>query len=103
MVLAAMLAMMMVAAAPAYAQDAFAVSGEGDATATGGDVTVVDASQTATVDVSQVQTGDATAVADDGSLSFASVDSSLDVTVNQVNGGFGEGFFVDDFGFVIFF
>ncbi|HET7477917.1 MAG TPA: hypothetical protein VFJ72_00235 [Rubrobacteraceae bacterium] len=96
MVLVAMLAMMMVAAAPAFAQ------------ATGGDVDLsfVDASQSATVDVTQSQFGDATATSGDvGSAADASIDNSLDVSVTQVNGGFvDDGMFMDDdFGFILIF
>ena len=108
MVLAAMLAMMMLAAAPAYAQDATAGD---DGIAIGGDSTdstVVDASQTTAVAVSQTQAGDSTATATGDSVAVSGdVTASLDVSVNQFNGGFdndfGDDFFVDEFGFVIFF
>lgn len=99
MVLAAMLAMMMAAAAPAFAHDA--VGGDVD-------ILVADASQTATVDVTQSQFGDATATAGDiGSAADASIENSLDVSVTQVNAGVGgvaaaDDLFVD-FPFVIFF
>lgn len=77
-VLAAMLAMMLALASPAFAH------------AVGGDVDLqfVDASQSATVDASQSQFGDATATSGDvGSAASASIDNSLDVSVEQVNAG----------------
>lgn len=96
-VLAAMMAMMLALASPAFAH------------AVGGDVDVlaVDASQSATVDVTQSQFGDATATSGDiGSAANASIDNSLDVSVTQVNGGVGgvaagDDLFVD-FPFVVF-
>ncbi len=94
-VLAAMLAMMLAMASPAFAH------------AVGGDVDVlaVDASQSATVDATQSQFGDASATSGDiGSAADASIDNSLDVSVEQVNGGFDDDFFFDDdFDFIIFF
>lgn len=98
MVLVAMMAMMMVAAAPAFAH------------ATGGDVDVLvaDVSQSATLDVTQSQFGDATATAGDvGSAADASIENSADISVTQVNSGVGgvasgDDLFVD-FPFVIFF
>lgn len=81
MVLAAMLAMMMAAAAPAFAHDA--VGGDVD-------ILVADVSQEATVDVTQSQFGDATATSGDiGSAADASIENSLDVSVTQVNAGIG--------------
>ena len=110
MVLAAMLAMMLAAAAPAMAQDAAGASDEGDVTVTGGDVFIVDASQETAVAVSNIQNGDAAAAADDGSIATASATATSDITINQVNAGVGDDFFddnddffVDEFGFVVFF
>lgn len=80
LVLASMLAMMMVAAAPAFA----------DATAGDVDILLADVSQDVAVDVTQSQFGDATATAGDiGSAADASIDNSLDVSVTQVNAGVG--------------
>jgi len=79
MILAAMMAMMLAMASPAFAH------------ATGGDVDVldVDASQTATVDATQTQNGDATATSGDvASAASASIDNSLDISVEQTIGGF---------------
>lgn len=96
MVLAAMLAMMLVAAAPAFAQ-----------TVTGGDfnLQVVNASQSVTTDVTQSGTatsvgGFATATSGDATLggasgatasadSDASVSNTADISVDQFNGGLG--------------
>ena len=69
--------MMLVAMAPASAS-------------TFDDVEVLDASQFQFA--AQVNTGDANAAADDESDASASIDQSLDQS--QVNGGFGDGFFV---------
>ena len=76
MLLAAMLAMVLAAAAPAFAQ------------ATIGDETQV-------VDCSQVQAavgaqyGDANAAADDESVAIANISQDLDITQNQVNACLG--------------
>lgn len=90
--LAAMLAMMLVAAAPAFAQDATADDG---GVAIGGDVgntqyedsfnTLFFGNQAQFVvyDVTQVQSGTATAVADDGSAAAASAEQSLDISTSQ--------------------
>lgn len=99
MALAAMLAMMMVAAAPAFAHEA--VGGDVD-------ILVADVSQSATVDVTQSQFGDASATSGDlGSAADASIDNSLDVSVTQVNAGVGGvaagGDLFVDFPFVVFF
>ena len=77
MVLGAMLALMLVAAAPAFANHAV-----------GGDVTidVVDASQTQAAAATQTNEGDATA----GNLgSAAAIDQSLTIDQSQVNAGWG--------------
>ena len=77
MAVGAMLALMLVAAAPALA-----------ATATGGDVDLrfVDASQTQAAAAAQTQEGDATA----GNLgSAAAIDQSLTIEQSQVNAGWG--------------
>lgn len=90
-ILAAMLAMMLVAAAPAFAE------------ATGGDFTLtsVDASQSVDVSVTQTQTGDALATSGDlASAADASVSNSADISVEQINGGFVP---MDGFDFVLFF
>lgn len=96
-VLAAMMAMMLALASPAFAH-AVAVDG-------GVDLQFVDASQSATVDVTQ--SGDASATSGLGGAASASVDNSLDVSVTQVNAGVGGGASGDDlfvdFPFVIFF
>ena len=76
MMLAAMLAMVLVAAAPAFAQ------------ATGGDVDiqVVDCSQVAAVAAAQGQYGDATATSGDvASAAAAEIANELGVSVEQVN------------------
>ena len=77
MMLAAMLAMVLVAAAPAFAQ------------ATGGDVNVqyVDCSQVAAVAAAQGQYGDATATSGDvASAASADIANELGIDVEQVNG-----------------
>jgi hypothetical protein len=74
-----MLAMMLVAMAPASAS-------------TFNEVDVLDASQFQFA--AQVNTGDANAAADDGSFATASIEQ--DLTQTQVNGGFGDGFFFVD-------
>ena len=74
MVTGAMLALMLVATAPAFAN------------AVGGDVDLrfVDASQTQAAAAAQIQRGDA----DAGNLgSAAAIDQSLDIDQSQVNGG----------------
>jgi hypothetical protein len=76
-ILAALLALMLVAAAPAFAD-----------TAVGGDVDVSfrDASQTQAAAATQTNRGDA----DAGNLgSAAAIDQDLDLDQSQVNGGFG--------------
>lgn len=76
----AMLALMIAAAAPSFAD-----------TAIGGDVTLkfMDASQTQTAAALQVNEGDATAVAGDvGSAADASISQSLAIDQWQWNGGF---------------
>ena len=76
-ILAAMLALMLVATAPAFAD-----------TAVGGDVDVSfrDASQTQAAAATQTNEGDA----DAGNLgSAAAIDQDLDLDQSQVNGGFG--------------
>ena len=90
MILAAMLAMVLVAASPAFAQ-ATAISG-------GNDVEFEDSfndfgEQSVFVGASQVNTGDANAVAIDDSEADASIDQDLDVSVDQVSSGFGSGGF----------
>ena len=78
--LAAMLAMVLVAAAPAFAQ------------ATGGDVDiqVVDCSQVAAVAAAQGQYGDAGAAAGDiGSAAAAEIANELGIDVEQVNACLG--------------
>lgn len=82
MLLAAMLAMVLAAAAPALAQDATAVD---DSVAQGGDVQYVDCSQVAAA--VQGQYGDA--VADDEAV--AAVASEQGITINQANACLGEG------------
>jgi LPXTG-motif cell wall-anchored protein len=81
MLLAAMLAMVLAAAVPAFAQDATAVD---DSVAQGGDVQYVDCSQVAAA--LQGQYGDA--VADDEAV--AAVASEQGITVNQANACLGE-------------
>jgi hypothetical protein len=77
MVLGAMLALMLVAAAPAFANHAV-----------GGDVDIdfLDASQTQAAAAAQTQEGDA----DAGNLgSAAAIDQSLTIDQSQVNAGWG--------------
>lgn len=76
-ILAALLALMLVAAAPAFAD-----------TAVGGDVDVSfrDASQTQAAAATQTQRGDADA---DNNGSAADIDQDLDLDQSEVNGGFG--------------
>ena len=81
MLLAAMLAMVLAAAVPAFAQDATAVD---DSVAQGGDVQYVDCSQVAAA--LQGQYGDA--VADDEAV--ATVASEQGITINQANACLGE-------------
>jgi LPXTG-motif cell wall-anchored protein len=81
MLLAAMLAMVLAAAVPAFAQDAVAVD---DSVAQGGDVQYVDCSQVQAA--LQGQYGDA--VADDEAV--AAVASEQGITQNQVNACLGE-------------
>lgn len=81
MLLAAMLAMVLAAAVPAFAQDATAVD---DSVAQGGDVQYVDCSQVAAA--LQGQYGDA--VADDEAV--AEVASEQGITINQANACLGE-------------
>src|ERR671916_1237846 len=80
MLLAAMLAMVLAAAVPAFAQDAVAVD---DSVAQGGDVQYVDCSQVQAA--LQGQYGDA--VADDEAV--AAVASEQGITQNQVNACLG--------------
>ena len=92
MILAAMLAMVLVAASPAFAQ-ATAISG-------GNDVEFEDSfndfgEQSVFVGASQVNTGDANAVAIDDSEADASIDQEFDLSVDQVSSGFGSGGFGD--------
>lgn len=78
--LAAMLAMVLIAAAPAFAQ------------ATGGDVSVqyVDCSQVAAVAAVQGQYGDATATSGDiGSAAAAEISNELGISIEQVNACLG--------------
>jgi LPXTG-motif cell wall-anchored protein len=82
MLLAAMLAMVLAAAAPALAQDAVAVD---DSVAQGGDVQYVDCSQVQAA--VQGQYGDA--VADDEAV--AAVASDQGITQQQANACLGEG------------
>lgn len=80
MLLAAMLAMVVIAAAPAFAQ------------ATGGDVSVqyVDCSQVAAVAATQGQYGDATATSGDiGSAAAAEISNELGISIEQVNACLG--------------
>jgi hypothetical protein len=103
MLLAAMLAMVLVAAAPAMAQ-ATVISNDSDGfdddnfglfddDFDNSSTVVLNASQTQVADVSQVNTGDANAVADDGSVAVATVDQELfveqDATQQVVASGFG--------------
>ena len=81
MLLAAMLAMVLAAAVPAFAQDAVAVD---DSVAQGGDVQYVDCSQVQAA--LQGQYGDA--VADDEAV--AAVASEQGITQNQANACLGE-------------
>ena len=83
MLLAAMLAMVLAAAAPAFAQDAVADDGS---IAEGGDVQYVDCSQVQTA--IQGQYGDATATADDESIAAAA--NTLGISQTQVNACLGE-------------
>ncbi|QIN85006.1 LPXTG cell wall anchor domain-containing protein [Rubrobacter tropicus] len=87
MLLAAMLAMVLAAAAPALAQDAVAVD---EGTATGGDVQYVDCSQVQELTVNQGQYGDAVAAADDESAAVAGIAQELGITQQQVNACLGE-------------
>ncbi len=80
--LAAMLAMVLAAAAPAFAQDATADDGS---IAEGGDVQYVDCSQVQ--QAIQGQYGDATATADDGSVAAAA--NTLGISQTQVNACLG--------------
>ena len=82
MLLAAMLAMVLAAAAPAFAQDATADDG---AIAEGGDVQYVDCSQVQ--QAIQGQYGDAQATADDGSVAVAA--NTLGISQTQVNACLG--------------
>jgi hypothetical protein len=80
MLLAAMLAMALIAASPAFAQ------------ATGGDVSVqyVDCSQVAAVAAAQGQYGDATATSGDiGSAAAAEISNQLGISIEQVNACLG--------------
>ena len=83
MLLAAMLAMVLAAAVPAFAQDAEV--GE-DGVATGGDVQYVDCSQVQAA--VQGQYGDAGAAADDESIAAAA--NNLGISQSQVNACLGE-------------
>ncbi len=84
MVLAAMLAMMLVAASPAFAQ-ATAIDDSNDVSFD--DSFNVIAPQVAFVAGVQTNSGDANAAAADDSTADASVDQSFDLSVSQVNGG----------------
>ncbi len=103
MIVAAMLAMVLVAAAPAMAQTT--VAGDVDSSENTSFLSVdVDATQTQTADVTQYG-GDAIA---SGGGSVASVENELFVDQTQVNGGFGfdgdldnDGI-LDEFEFVLF-
>lgn len=80
MLLAAMLAMALIAASPAFAQ------------ATGGDVSVqyVDCSQVAAVAAAQGQYGDAAATSGDvGSAAAAEISNQLGISIEQVNACLG--------------
>ena len=81
----AMLALMLAAASPAFAQAVVADDGDDGNLS----VQVVDASQFQSA--VQIQAGDANAAADDGSLAVA--DQSLFINQYQVNGGLGGIFF----------
>ncbi len=85
MVLAAMLAMMLVAASPAFAQ-ATAVDASNDVTFE--DSFNVVAPQVAFVAGFQTNSGDANAVAIDNSVAGSAVEQSFEIEVNQFNGGF---------------
>ena len=87
MLLAAMLAMVLAAAAPALAQDA--TVGD-DGVATGGDVQYVDCSQVQAALAAQGQYGDAGAAADDESAASADIAQELGIEQSQVNACLGE-------------
>ena len=92
MLLAAMLAMVLAAAAPAFAHgiDVGNAAAYDDSIAIGGDTDVqfVDASQFQFA--LQAQFGDATATASDDGTAEATVDVSQSITQNQANAGLGE-------------
>lgn len=90
MVVAAMLAMMLVAASPAFAQDVN-TAGDVSGTAVGGNLSVVyvDASQFQFAAVGQAQFGDATSVAGDlGSSASSEISQEVGISQWQWNGGF---------------
>ncbi len=80
-------ALMLAAASPAFAQDAFVGN---DGVATGGDVQFVDASQVQAAGAFQVNEGDVFAGASDESTADASIDQSLFIGQFQLNAGLGE-------------
>ncbi|MBA3389105.1 MAG: hypothetical protein H0U02_07060 [Rubrobacter sp.] len=85
MVLAAMLAMMLVAASPAFAQ-ATAIDDSSDVTFE--DSFNVFAPQVAFVAGVQTNSGDANAAAIDNSVAASAVEQSFELEVEQFNGGF---------------
>ena len=85
MLLAAMLAMVLAAAAPAFAQAVIEDDGDDGNT----NVQYVDCSQVQAAAAAQGQYGDANAAADDESVAIANISQDLDITQNQVNACLG--------------
>ena len=88
MLMAAMLAMMLAMAAPAFAQ-ATAIDEGDDVEFNAGAQNIIGS----VGDITQVQVGTATATADNDSAAAASVDQAQDVSISQSN-EFGNGFLV---------
>ncbi len=98
MVLAAMLAMMLAMAAPAFAQDVVAIDEGDDVEFNAGAQNIIGS----VGDITNTQSGTAVAVADNDSAAAASVDQSQEVTISQSN-EFGNGFFFGHHHWVFFF